>query len=357
MPRRESGLLLALVCWLIFSCQIASAQVGTGTVPAQQSFLTTTLLQDELPMPGRGIPELPSTEVMRSPLAGDSSATSRGAASAQQPYFDMDQYLDSYPGGNYVSTEAWDWVLLPTGIIYKSYLAGAKESRFSAHIIHEKNHYALWDATLGTRVGLLRYGNADPINPEGFQIDAEGSAQVRLDIRNNVDVQGVDFRGGVPLTYGIGPHRFKFAYYHLSSHLGDEFLLKNPGYPRLNFARDTFVLGYSYYWSQNLRFYAETGWAFYTDVSEPWEFQFGMDWAPTQPTGIQGAPFFAINGHLRQELNFGGNLNVETGWAWMGPQNSHLLRMGFLYYNGASNQFSYYKKYEQQFGAGVWYDF
>lgn len=344
---------LALVCWLNLSWRTAAGQVGRNA-PPQQSFLTTTLLQDELPMPSRGIPELPSTEVMRSPLAGEIGAN--GTGQPPQPYFDMDQYLDSYPGA-YVASEPWDWSILPTGIIYKSYLAGAKESRISAHIIHERDRYALWDATLGGRIGLLRYGNTNPINPEGFQVDVEGSGQVRLDIQDNVDVQGVDFRGGVPLTYGVGAHRFKFGYYHLSSHVGDEFLLDNPGYPRLNFARDVLILGYSYYWTQNLRLYAETGWAFYSDVSEPWEFQFGLDWAPTQPTGIYGAPFFAINTHLREELDFGGNLAVETGWAWMGNQNTSLLRIGLFYYNGGSNQFSFYHEHEEQIGLGLWYDF
>jgi len=37
-----------------------------------------------------------------------------------------------------------------------------------------------------------------------------------------------DFRFGVPLTYGEGPWRTKFGFYHLSSHVGDEYLLKNP---------------------------------------------------------------------------------------------------------------------------------
>jgi hypothetical protein len=359
---RSNSLLLALavVCWLTQSWQVTVAQVG-GYAPPPQSFLTTTLLQqDELPMPSRGIPELPSTDVMRSPLAGEAApgtaGVTNGFAQPQQPYFDMDQYLDSYPGA-YVGGEPWDWQLLPTGIIYKSYLAGAKESRISAHIVSERDHDAMWDATLGGRVGILRYGNADPINPEGFQFDVEGSAQVRLDIMNDVDVQAVDFRGGVPLTYGCGPHRFKFGYYHLSSHLGDEFLLDNPGYPRLNFARDVLIFGYSYYWTQKLRLYAETGWAFYTDVSKEWEFQFGLDWAPTQPTGTYGASFFAINAHLREELDFGGNLTVEAGWAWLGNQNTHLLRTGLVYYNGGSPQYSFYREHEEQIGFGLWYDY
>jgi hypothetical protein len=341
----------AVCCGLVCSAQPAAAQIGGYFPQPQSAFMPASLLQDPLPAPGPATP-LPTTDV-----TGQSPGNLAPIVDGQsQPYFDMDQYVDSYPG--YVAGgEQWDWVLLPTSIIYRSYLAGAKESRMSAHIIHENDHYALWDATLGGRVGILRYGNRDNYFPEGFQWDVEGSAQVRLDIQNNVDVQAVDFRGGVPLTYGVGPHRYKLAYYHLSSHLGDEFLLNNVGYPRLNFARDVFLFGYSYYWTEKLRLYGEIGWAFYTDVSEPWEMQFGIDWAPNRPTGFRGEPFFAINAHLREEVNFGGNLTAQAGWAWVGDENARLLRVGLHYYNGASSEFSFYAEHEQQLGLGLWYDF
>ena len=190
----------------------------------------------------------------------------------------------------------------------------------------------------------------------GWEIDAEGAAQVRLDLPNDVDVVGVDFRAGLPLTLGIGPHRTKFGYYHLSSHTGDEFLLKNPDFERLNYARDVLVLGQSYYVTPSVRLYAEAGWAFYSDVGDPWEFQFGADYAPPTPTGFHGAPFFAINAHLREEVDFAAALTVETGWSWRN-ELGQLLRLGVVYYNGKSNQFSYFDDQEEQIGFGVWYDF
>lgn len=256
------------------------------------------------------------------------------------------------------SNEPWDWQLLPTGIVYKAYLASQKESRFSSEFnnIPERDD-TFWEPTLGARVGILRFGDHDPVMPQGFQIDAEGSAQARLNLTDNVDVTSVDFRGGLPLTYGYGPWRLKAGYYHLSSHLGDEFLLKNPNYPRLNFARDVLLFGVSYYLNDDLRVYSEIGWAFFTDVSEPWEVQFGVDYAPAAPTGGRGAPFFAINGHLREEVNYSGIMTVQAGWAWRSAQNGSLLRIGGHYSNGQSWQYSFYNHFEQQLGLGIWYDF
>jgi hypothetical protein len=253
--------------------------------------------------------------------------------------------------------DPWYWQVLPVGLIYEPYLADTKASRFASNFINVKGDGWLFDAALGTQVGLLRCGTLGRHLPEGFQIDAEGSAQARLDLPDDVDVRSVDFRAGLPVTFGIGGSRWKFGYYHLSSHLGDEFLLKNPTFNRLNVVREVLVLGYARYLTPRLRAYMEVGWAFHTDVIEPWEFQFGLDYAPLGPTGIQGAPFFALNGHLREEVDFGGSFTFQAGWAWRSDFSTPLLRAGFHYYNGKSNQYSFFNQHEQQLGMAVWYDY
>ena len=272
-----------------------------------------------------------------------------------QPYVAMPS-MDSSIFAPSPFENAWNVVVLPEQIIYRSYLAGAKEARLGSQAFHRNGDGTLWDSTLGGRFGLLRVGPRD--QPLGFQIDIEGAAFVRLDPDDDVDVRSADFRAGVPFTYGWGNQQFKFAYYHISSHLGDEFLLKNPGFNRLNFARDVLVLGYSIYPTERLRLYGEAGWAFWTDVSGLWEFQFGADFAPTRPTGLRGSPFFALNGHLRQEVNYGGTLRAQAGWAWRGNGPSgRLFRMGLHYYVGESPQFSFFDDYEHQIGFGIWQDF
>lgn len=273
-------------------------------------------------------------------------------------FVDLDKYpLEELGVEPYASGDEWVWQVLPHGLVYGSYLAGTKESRFSGNFINVKGDGWLFDTTLGGRVGLLRHGTIDGPFPEGIQIDAEGSAQMRLDIPENVDVRSVDYRAGLPLTFGVGSRRWKIAYYHLSSHLGDEFLLSHPGFPRLNFVRDVLVFGHMIYVTPQVRIYGEAGWAFNKDVSEPWEFQFGVDYAPPGPTGIRGAPFFALNGHLREEVDFGGSLTAQAGWAWRSDFGTPLLRAGIHYFNGKSNQFSFYNEHEQQIGLAAWYDY
>ena len=245
---------------------------------------------------------------------------------------------------------------LPEGLIYKSYLAGVKQSRLSIQLYNAEHDGWLYDATLGGRFGLFRYGTSDRVWPAGFQLDIEGSAQVRLDIPEDLDVRSADYRAGVVGTWGTRWRQTQFGYYHLSSHLGDEFLMKNPLFSRIPFARDALILGHSIYVHENVRIYAEAGWAFSAVVSQPWEFQFGIDYAPAAPTGICGAPFLALNGSLREEVNFGGSFSLHAGWAWRGDDNGRLFRMGLYYFNGESAQFSFYDEHEHHLGFGIWFD-
>jgi len=162
------------------------------------------------------------------------------------------------------------------------------------------------------------------------------------------------------LTYGYGPWEFKLAYYHISSHLGDELLVRNPALlaTRRNYVRDAVVGGVAYRVVPAVRLYGEAAYAFHRDGgAEPWEFQFGADVSSLNPTNIWGLPFFAVNGYLRQEVNFGGSLNAQVGWQWRGDGPGHLLRTGIQYFNGKTVDFSFFPNWEQQLGLGLWYDY
>ncbi|MBN1394668.1 MAG: DUF1207 domain-containing protein [Pirellulales bacterium] len=256
-----------------------------------------------------------------------------------------------------VGADPWTWQVLPDGLMYKSYMAGGREPRFASQWVQLQTGDWVWDATLGGRVGMLRYGTDNPLWPEGWQLDIEGAAFPRLDLENDRDLVSADYRFGIPLTTRRGCWEMKLAYYHLSSHLGDEYMIRHPGYRRLNYVRDAVVLGMAIYFGPNLRLYSEADWAFNTDGgAKPWEFQFGIDWASAEPTGGWGAPFFAINGHLREANDYGGNMTVQTGWMWRG-YSGHLCRVGMQYFNGFSDQGQFYDTFEEQIGVGLWYDY
>jgi len=300
----------------------------------------------------------------RPPLGVPLATQSWQQSSPLQPaqYVEIDQSGPYYGAGwgsgfGALPSDSYCWQLLPDGLLYKSYLAGGRESRIGSTWLHERDRGWLWDVTLGGRVGMVRYGTTDSLDPQGWQLDIEGAAFPRLDIKNGRDLVSTDFRFGVPLTHRAGRWQSKFGYYHLSSHLGDEYMVSHHTFDRINYVRDSLVLGLGFFPNPDVRLYAEAAWAFYINGgAEPWEFQFGVDYSPAEPTGCFPAPFFAVNGRLREENDYGGNFTMETGLQWRG-QSGHLLRMGAHYFIGMSDQYQFFNQFEEQIGMGVWYDY
>jgi hypothetical protein len=254
----------------------------------------------------------------------------------------------------------WGWEVLPSDVIWHSYMAGPKESRISGTFFEELNgDMFLLDVTLGGRASILRYGTRVNGQPYGWELQIEGAGQPRLNLDEDWDLEASDFRFGVPLIYGNDLVQFKFSYYHLSSHLGDEYIERVgiPASDRINYARDALVFGASFFPLPAWRWYGEVEWAFYADEgADPWAFQFGVEYAQPGATGIQGTPFLAVNGLLREEVDYGGTMTAQAGWLWRGATGK-TLRTGVHYQNGKSNQLEFSDEFEQQIGAGLWYDF
>lgn len=376
-PRRWAWWFAALLACCSLSAPGEAAADGSAPGRASGGYLRPSALsQLEPPLPAEG-------EVWRGPYT--STGTLPGSASrlsvleevppprqlavdmrgshVQQPY-DGEIVLtpDGLEGGTVYDVtwteETWDWHLLPNGVIYPSYLAGVHEPRLASVWLDEREGGSLWDIALGARVAVLRFGTAGGIRPQGWELGVEGAALPRLTLNDGLrDMVATDFRAGAPITYSAGNWQFKLAYYHLSSHLGDEIMLIDPTLQRINYTRDAIVFGVAYYVSPPLRVYGEAAWAFGTsDGAKPWEFQFGFDYAPERPTGLAGAPFVAANVHLREDVDFGGNFVFQAGWAWRGD-STRLFRAGVQYYNGKSPQFEFYDDFEEQLGIGMWVDF
>jgi hypothetical protein len=234
-------------------------------------------------------------------------------------------------------------------------LAGTKEPRISSVWTSDDRQGAVWDVTLGARVGIIRYGTGTSVRPEGWQLDIEGAAMPRLDPSlESAPLVSTDYRFGIPLTYGYGRWQTKVGFYHVSSHLGDEFMQLNPNFVRINYTRDSFVAGLGFFPTDNIRLYGEVGVAAVDGGAKPLEFQYGAEYSPAHRGG---APFAAVNGYTREDVKFGGNVVAQCGWQWRGGGPGRLLRVGLEYYNGKSDQFEFFNQYESRIGGGIWYDF
>ncbi len=278
------------------------------------------------------------------------------AANSTDHVIRIDQPTTGEPMGDGYD-DGWTWQWVPTGLIYHSYMAGPHEPRAGLTLSSNGESGAFGDATLGARMGFLKFGNCDSIHPAGWQLDFYGAAIARLDLKNQEDLDSCDYVFGLPLTYGNEQWQFKFGYAHLSSHLGDEYMIKHPSADRVNYVRDSLVIGTSIYPIPAWRIYGEAGWALKHDGGAgPWETQFGTELSRLGPTGNHVTPFVAINGRLREDEHVGGDVNFQAGWLRRGILGQ-TLRYGFDYYNGKSSQSQFFNNSEQQIGIGLWYDF
>ena len=250
------------------------------------------------------------------------------------------------------------WQILPKGLMYRSYIAGEKEARFQSIWLNETGRGRVWETQMGGRVGILRNGTYDAVNPQGWQLDMEGGGQTRVDPLQKSDLEAVDFRFGILSTYRTGRHAFKAGYYHISSHIGDEFLLRNPTFHRNNYVRDSPIVGWTFDITEDMSVYGEVAYAAGAEGgAKPLEFQYGYQYTPLRAYGFRGAPYFGVNGHTRQDFNWITSVNTVAGWQWRGEQTNHLWRVGLQYYTGPAIQWEFVGRNETLCGAGLWFDY
>ncbi|MFH1265748.1 MAG: DUF1207 domain-containing protein [Planctomycetota bacterium] len=359
MPRRNARVVPAwwggwapscVHCWALLLCLISLGRVLADEFPRRLPPVTDVALAGHVLLADSTSPIHCKPSSQPAPVFDPSHDGSRDVPPAEL----LTNYMPLRP-----TDDCWTLQVMPAGLLYGSYMAGAKEPRFASYWSHDKNLGNIWDTALGGRLGLLRYGTRGVDHPEGFQVDIEGGTQARLDpTSESTMLLSADFRAGIPITYAKGRWQFKTGYYHVSSHLGDEYLLLFPDARRLDYSRDAILLGAGYFWTERLRLYAETARAIRPQGgAEPWEFLFGADWAPAHDTGVLGAPFAAVNVHLRDEVDFGGNFVFQAGWAWRRCPRGSCYRIGFEYFNGKSDQYEYYDRTEERLGWGMWIDF
>ena len=346
-PQSAPGPRLAAIPVVGYAYPGAADTSTRAITPEETNSIPRPAGSPAIPYNGYGLPGTPLEQRQYTGMASEPVAVPSLVAEGLANVDPDDVNLEDYQ---------WRWQMLPKSLIYHTYLAGVKEPRLGAVFNGENNRGDILDLAAGARMGILRYGTRDVFQPDGWQLDVEGAAFTRLDPEENMDMEATDYKFGVPLTYGYGCYQMKFAYSHLSSHLGDEFAIRNGLGGRVNYSRDALVWGHSIYANENLRFYFELGYALFCDVNEPWDTQFGVEYSPIC-NGRFGAPFAAFNTHLREEVNFGGNFVMQLGWQWTSPETAHRIRIGLQYYNGNEEQFEFYSVSEQKVGLGLWYDF
>ena len=125
--------------------------------------------------------------------------------------------------------EARGFVPLPTGDVFCPLVADPKGVRSFVSYLRETSEAAetsVGSVGIGDAFPMVRWGGGVP--GDGVQLSLQGSVFAQFDLgTSSYDLLNADFIIGVPITWRRGATSARARVYHQSSHLGDEFLLRD----------------------------------------------------------------------------------------------------------------------------------
>ena len=264
-------------------------------------------------------------------------------------------------------SEASGYVPLPRGDVFCPLLADPKGQRSFVSYLHESaddDDMNIASVGISDAFGLLRLGGSKPGN--GFQISLQGSvfAQFDLDV-NSYDLINADYIIGLPITMRSGAFSARVRLYHQSSHLGDEFLLRedNPKFERenLSFEAAEMILSLD---GGPFRIYGGGEYLLRRDPSdlERYVAHGGLELRPSRRLirfGSVAGMRFVAGGDFKasQEQDWKPSVSVRTGFEFDRPRDTDPpgRRWGLLFeaYTGPSPYGQFFRNEVQQIGVGI----
>jgi hypothetical protein len=174
-----------------------------------------------------------------------------------------------------------------------------------------------------------------------------------------------DFFVAALVTYAFDRWSFRFRLWHLSSHLGDEFLLANPGFDRRNLSDEGVDFFASYQLGQAVRLYAGLGDIFDRDREFP-EHPLYFEWG-TEIRVFGGRdcfnklyiqPFLAMHFRAWEEHGFDLDQNYALGVEWSKIQGvGRKFRLYLEYHNGFCKEGQFVRERSDYLAIKVNYGF
>lgn len=249
---------------------------------------------------------------------------------------------------------------LPPAKLFDPLIADPRWPRFSASIQFYQD-----DPVLDT-VGSINVGATIPLYGwEAFdaqwQLGLQGGVFSIFNMNApSTDLVNADYFAALPLSVRKGEFSAQARLFHQSSHLGDEFLLRNP-VNRINLSYEGTDLLLSWDFGQVLRLYGGGGGLFHTDPSDlkPWFVHGGFQLTSPYPLYTELLyPVAALDIQADEQegwdANFSARAGVEFRSEWLASRRLQLL---FEYYNGHSPNGQFFQWNIEYFGTGLHFFF
>ena len=250
---------------------------------------------------------------------------------------------------------------LPAGNLFEPLVADPRWPRFSMGYRYFPN-----DRELGS-VGAVSFGETIALYRERGPFSGRWEVGLQAGVFSIFDLDApssdlinTDFFAGGQATYRIQDLSAIFRIFHQSSHLGDEFLLRNR-IDRVNLSFEGVDLKLSYRLFDWLRLYTGGAYLFNLDPSglKPWASQGGIELqTPWRFWGDSTRFVTALDLHHRQENKWSTETSVRGGLQFERP-GSFMRKISFLfeYYKGHSPNGQFFDRKIEYFGPGLYLDF
>jgi hypothetical protein len=155
------------------------------------------------------------------------------------------------------------------GLLFKPFVADPRQVTYSVG-------WRFNDTVIGKNIIPVSFGDDFPIYRwccvwpwfGQMQIDIEGALWAVFEpLEESSPLINADYYVGLPISYAIGRWAFRLRAYHISSHIGDEFLLNNPDFDRVNPSAEYIDFYVSWYTTDEIRLYGGVGWVVQHDDS------------------------------------------------------------------------------------------
>lgn len=176
-----------------------------------------------------------------------------------------------------------------------------------------------------------------------------------------------DYYVGFPFTYAIGPWAFRLRGYHISSHIGDEFLLQHPRFCRKNPSAEYVDFFISWDYTDEIRLYSGIGAVVANDVSfrqKRFYAEIGAEIRMMKlgfvdcRQRVYGAPIFGM--HFRHKQHYGNSVDSTfiLGYEFGKLTGEYKrLRLFFEYHDGFSSEGQFARLKSKYFAIKLTYGY
>lgn len=249
---------------------------------------------------------------------------------------------------------------LPSQALFEPLIADPRWPRFTVayhYYIKDKYLRHAFNPNFGASFALYRIAN--PVKNYEWELGVQAGLFGLMEIGSTpTALVNADYFVGIPVSYRSGSWSGLLRFYHISSHLGDEFMLTPEGKrtKRINLSYEGIDILASYNFI-NWRFYGGGGYIVHKEPSsyKPLKFQGGAEYYSGN-TFFQGRlrPVAGIDIKFEEHANWYPGISCKLG---VQLENSALisskLQLMLEFYSGKSTDGQFYKNKVKYIGVGL----